>query len=80
MALTFFLGILVGALLSQAIGLFLEEGSTAHQLFVQYLEFGFGPGPIDLVICQITLGFHARANLMSLIGIFVVAQMFRWFR
>ena len=47
---------------------------------MQYQEFGFGPFPVDLVAFEITLGFHARANLMSLIGIFVVAQMFRWFR
>lgn len=67
-------------MLSQAIGLFLEEGSTAHQLFVAYQEFGFGPMPVDLVVFEITLGFQARANLMSVIGIFVVAQMFRWFR
>ena len=43
------MGILVGSVLGQTIGLFVPEGSVAHQLFVQYEKFGFGPTPIDLV-------------------------------
>lgn len=80
LALTFFLGIIVGSVLGQVIGLFLAEGSTAHQLFVQYQRFGFGPTPIDLIVFEITVGFFVRVNLMSVIGIFLVAQLLRWFR
>jgi hypothetical protein len=79
-ALTFFLGIIVGSVLSQVIGLFLAEDGTARQLFVQYESFGFGPTPIDLIVFDITLGFYVHVNLMSVIGIFVVAQLLRWVR
>lgn len=60
--------------------MFLPEGGTARQLFVQYQSFGFGPTNIDLIVFDITLGFHVHANLMSVIGVFVVAQALRWFR
>lgn len=80
LALTFFLGIIVGSVLSQAIGLFLTEGSVARQLFVQYRTFGFGPTALDLIVFDVTLGFYVHVNLMSVIGIFLVAQILRWYR
>jgi hypothetical protein len=78
--LIFLLGIMVGSVFSQAVGLFLTEGSPAHQLFVQYLSFGFGPTPLNLIIFDITVGFHIHVNLLSVIGIFLVAQVLRWYR
>lgn len=78
--LIFFLGILVGSVVSQAVGLFLPEEGTAHQLFVQYLSFGFGPVDLNLIVFDITLGFHVHVNLLSVIGIFLVAQLLRWYR
>ena len=81
LALTFFLGILVGSLLGQAAGLFIPEENVAHQLFVETTEnFGFGPTLIDLIIFEITVGVYVHVNLMSVVGIFVVAQLLRWFR
>lgn len=80
LALTFFVGILVGSVLGQAVGLFVPEGSVAHQLFVQYEDFGFGPTPIDLVAFDVTIGLYVHVNLMSVIGIFLVAQILRWIR
>lgn len=74
------MGILVGSVLGQTIGLFVPEGSTAHQLFVQYESFGFGPTPIDLVAFDVTIGLSIHVNLMSVIGIFLVAQILRWIR
>ena len=70
----------MGSVLSQAIGLFLTDGSVAHQLFVQYERFGFEFDPIDLIVFEWSMGFYVRVNLMSVIGIFVVAQLLRWFR
>ena len=67
LALTLFLGILVGSVIGQAIGLFVPEGSVAHQLFVNYESFGLGPAPIDLVAFDLTLGFYVHVNLMSVI-------------
>lgn len=67
-------------MLGEAIGLFLDPEGTAHQLFVKPTTFGFGPAPIDLIIFEITLGLRVQVNLMSVVGIFVVAQLLRWFR
>ena len=64
----------------ELIGLFLTEGSVAKQLFVQYRTFGFGPTALDLIVFDITLGFYVHVNLMSVIGIFLVAQILRWYR
>ena len=80
LALTLFLGILVGSVVGQAIGLFVTEGGVAHQLFVDYKPFGLGPTTIDLVALDLTLGFNIHVNLMSVIGVFLVAQLLRWIR
>ena len=79
-ALTLFLGILVGSVVGQAIGLFVPEGSVAHQLFVNYESFGFGPATIRLVVFDVTVGLYVHVNLMSVIGVFLVAQLLRWIR
>ena len=78
--LTLMLGILVGALFSEVIGLFLSEGSVAEQLFVRYIEFGPEVTHWDLVIIDLTFGFQIHFNLMSVIGVFVASQMLRWYR
>ena len=53
---------------------------VAHQLFVNYESFGLGPASIDLVAFDLTLGFSVHVNLMSVIGVFLVAQLLRWIR
>ena len=78
--MTFFLGILVGSVIGQTIGLFVEDGTVAHQLFVKYESFGFGPAFVDLVVFDFTLGLNVHVNLMSVIGVFLVAQLLRWIR
>ena len=80
LALTLFLGILVGSVLGQAIGLFVAEGSVAYQLFVDYVGFGPKQVTLDLVALELMLGITVRVNLMSVIGVFLVAQLLRWIR
>ncbi len=79
-ALTLLLGVLIGAILSEVIGLFLEEGSIAHQLFVRYVEFGPEVTKLRLVIIDVTFGFTVHFNFMSLIGVFIASQILRWYR
>ncbi len=74
------LGVLIGAVCSELIGLLLREGSVAEQLFVRYVSFGPETVTIDLIILDLTFGFKIHVNLMSLIGIFVAAQILRWYR
>ena len=78
--LTLMLGVLIGAIFSEVIGLFLSEGSVAEQLFVRYISFGPEVTHWNLVIIDLTFGFEIHFNLMSLIGVFVASQLLRWYR
>jgi hypothetical protein len=78
--LTLTLGVLIGAIVSEVIGLFLNEGTVAEQLFVRYISFGPEVTHWNLVIIDVTLGFQIHFNLMSVIGVFVASQMLRWYR
>jgi len=80
MVLTLTLGVLVGAIFSEVIGLFLNEGSVAEQLFVRYISFGPEVTHWNLIIIDLTFGFEIHFNLMSVIGVFVASQMLRWYR
>ncbi len=77
---TLTLGVLIGAMVSEVIGLFLSEGSVAEQLFVRYIAFGPEVTHWNLVILDVTFGFQLHFNLMSIIGVFVASQMLRWYR
>jgi len=77
---TLTLGVLIGAMVSEVIGLFLNEGSVAEQLFVRYISFGPEVTHWNLVILDVTFGFQLHFNLMSIIGVFVASQMLRWYR
>lgn len=78
--LTLMVGVLVGAIVSEVIGLFLNEGSVAEQLFVRYISFGPDVTHWNLVIIDLTFGFKIHFNLMSVIGVFIASQMLRWYR
>jgi hypothetical protein len=78
--LTLMLGVLIGAIFSEVIGLFLSEGSVAEQLFVRYVSFGPEVTHWNLVILDLTFGFQIHFNLMSVIGVFIASQLLRWYR
>lgn len=79
-ALALLLGVLIGAICSELIGLFLSKGSVAEQLFVRYVSFGPEITKLDLVVLDLTFGFKIHFNLMSLIGVFIASQILRWYR
>jgi len=76
-ALLLFLGIVVGTVLGEAIGLILPEGKVLR-VFVNTVEYHAGPVHLDLVVFSITFGFSLRANLMSVVGIFAVLLFLRY--
>ena len=78
--LSLMLGVLIGAIFSEVIGLFLSEGSVAEQLFVRYVSFGPEVTHWNLVILDLTFGFEFHFNLMSVIGVFIASQLLRWYR
>ena len=79
--LVLLLGALVGAVFSQVIGLFLREGSVAHQVFLEgYRDFGIPTVRLNLVVVELTFGLTFNVTLMSVVGVFVASQMLRWYR
>jgi hypothetical protein len=78
-ALILFLGIVVGTVVGEVIGVILPEGKTIRDVFVNSTDLHVGPLHLDLVVFSFTLGFSLKVNLMSVIGIFVVALMLRWY-
>ena len=78
-ALVLFLGIVVGTVTGEVIGLLLPEGKVIRDVFVNSTDFHVGPVHLDLVVFSFTLGFSLRVNLMSVVGVFVVSVLLRWY-
>lgn len=78
-ALIMFLGIVVGTAVGEAVGLLMPEGKVVRDVFVNSTDFHVGPLHIDLVVFSLTFGFSLKVNLMSAVGVFVMALVLRWF-
>lgn len=78
-ALILFLGIVVGTVLGEAIGLVLPEGKVVRDVFVNTTDFHVGPVHLDLVVFSFTFGFSLRVNMMSVLGVFVVFGFLRYY-
>ena len=77
--LIIFLGIIVGTVVGEVIGILLPEGKAIRDVFVNSTSLHMGPIHLDMVVFSFTLGFSLKVNLMSVIGIFVVTLLLRWF-
>jgi len=78
-ALILFLGIVVGTVVGELIGIILPEGMAIRDVFVNATDMRLGPLHVNLVVVSFTFGFSLRVNLMSVIGIFLVALLLRWY-
>lgn len=78
-ALVMFLGIIVGTVVGQFIGLLLPEGKVIRDVFVNSTDLHVGPLHVDMIVFSLTLGFSLHVNLMSAVGIFVVSLVLRWY-
>jgi len=78
-ALILLLGVIIGGVFSEVIGLFLNPGSVAHEVFVRSRDFGKGIS-LNLVVVEIALDVTIHVNLMSVVGVFVASQLLRWYR
>jgi hypothetical protein len=76
-ALIFFLGVVLGSVVGEVIGILLPDGSVIQQLFVSGSEFHVGPVFCDLIVFTFTIGFSLKVNLISVLGIIVVAFLLR---
>ena len=77
--LILFLGIVVGTVLGEVIGILLPEGRVIRDVFVNSTDLQVGPLHLNLVVFSITFGFSLRVNLMSALGIFVMSLVLRWY-
>ncbi|HMA77299.1 MAG TPA: DUF4321 domain-containing protein [Candidatus Krumholzibacteriaceae bacterium] len=76
-ALTFFLGVILGSVVGEVIGILLPDGSVIEKLFISGSEFHVGPVFCDLIVLTFTVGFSLKVNLVSVLGIVMVAFMLR---
>ena len=76
-AFVFFLGVVLGSVVGELIGLILPEGNLIRELFVSGKEFQVGPFYCNLIVFSFTLGFSLKVNLVSVLGIIVVAFLLR---
>ena len=78
-ALVFFLGVVLGSVVGELIGLILPDDNVLKKLFVSGKEFAVGPVSVDLIVFGFTLGFSLKVNLVSALGILVVAFLLRMY-
>lgn len=78
-ALVFFLGVIVGSVVGEMIGLILPEGNVMRELFVSGKVLKVGPLDLDLIVFTLTFGFSLKVNLISVLGIVVVALLLRMY-
>lgn len=78
-ALVFFLGVILGSVVGELIGIFTTEDSLMHKLFATGPQFEIEPRTIDLVVFTITIGFTLKVNLVSILGIILVAFLLRMY-
>jgi hypothetical protein len=75
--LVFFLGVILGSVVGELIGLLLPEDNIIRTLFVSGAEFQVGPFFCDLIVFTFTIGFSLKVNLISVLGIVLVAFLLR---
>jgi len=72
------LGSVVGEILGTLFGYF-YPGSMVEMFFLETFTYTFPPATIPLVIFSLTFGFSLKVNVISILGIGVVAYYFRWY-
>lgn len=76
-ALVFFLGVILGSVVGELIGIFATEDSLMHKLFATGPKFEVEPRTIDMVVFTFTIGFSLKVNLVTILGIILVAFLLR---
>ncbi len=76
---TLTLGAIVGTLVGEILGFILPEG-VVKQFFLLSKTLSVGPGTLNIIMLQLTLGLSITLNVISLIGIGVAYYLLRWWR
>ena len=72
-------GVLIGGVIGEIIGLLMPEG-VIKEFFIRSIKSSVGPVTLDLHAFSITLGFGLKLNIISVLGVCLVAYLFRWYR
>lgn len=72
------LGALVGSALGRLLGTVLPEGPV-KSVFLQSVSVGFRPLHIDLSVLTFDFGLMLRLNIISVVGVLLVAYLLKWF-
>ena len=73
------LGVLIGGVIGEIIGLLMPEG-VIKEFFVRSVKAAVGPVTLDLRAFSVTVGFGLNLNIVSVLGVCLVAYLFRWYR
>ena len=76
---TLTLGAILGTLVGEILGFILPEG-VVKQFFLLSKTLSVGPGTLNIIMLQLTLGLSITLNVISLIGIGVAYYLLRWWR
>ena len=76
---TLTLGAVVGTLVGEILGFILPEG-VVKQFFLLSKTLSVGPGTLNIIMLQLTLGLSITLNVISLIGIAIAYYLLRWWR
>ncbi len=78
-ALVFLLGVVLGSVVGELIGLLLPDDNVIRELFVSGKVLRVGPLHLDLIVLTFTIEFSLKVNLVSVLGIIVVAFLLRMY-
>ena len=71
------IGAFIGTALGEILAYILPEG-VVKEFFLRAATFSLGPGTLNLVILTLTFGFSFKINVVSIIGIIIIAYFLRW--
>jgi hypothetical protein len=70
-------GALIGSVLGEILGL-IAPGGLLEKIFTRSIGFGLDPpGSLNLKVLSFTLGFSFKLNLLSVLGIFLSAFVYK---
>lgn len=72
------LGALLGSALGTLLGKVLPSGPV-KSFFLQSVDVGFRPLHIDIAVLTFDFGLMLRLNIISVVGVMLIAYILRWF-
>lgn len=71
------LGAMLGSAFGQIIGKILPKGHV-KTFFLKSVPVGFRTVHVDLAVFTFDIGFMLRLNIISIVGVVVLAYLLRW--